>query len=490
MSSFPQDAGHPDRDRDRDLYLIDLATDQTRILLDIESYSLSSPRLSPDGSHIAFVARDLADPGYAQPELGVFALDGRSAPRLLTSGFDRSLGGVRWGTEDWFLYFFASSEGGVPLYRVPAYEGTVPPAPTMPEGSEVGVDTLASDTLTVLTRASWMREELELLDLAVEQLTSNYHGIRSFDLAGATTWYVLTEVPNPYELYASPMDFGNPSRISDHNASWLSTKAISLPEYGTVRRDTLRIPYWVMRPTLRQPGRSSPVLLEIHGGPSSMWGPGEATMWHEFQVMAAQGYGVVYSNPRGSGGYGHAYKAANYRDWGHGPAGDLLAALDDALRKNRWMDRDRQVVTGGSYAGYLTAWIVTREHRFKAAVAQRGVYDLATFFGEGNAWRLVRSHFGGLPWQEHDVLRANSPLTFVDRIQTPLLIMHADNDLRTGVIQSEVLYKSLKVRDMPVEYVRYPDAGHDLSRSGDPKQRVDRLLRIHEFMQRYIGGGR
>jgi len=153
------------------------------------------------------------------------------------------------------------------------------------------------------------------------------------------------------------------------------------------------------------------------------------------------------------------------------------------------VDTNRQVVTGGSYAGYLTAYIVTQDHRFKAAVAQRGVYDLATFFGEGRAWRLVPNHFGGDPWEVASILRDNSPQTFVDQIRTPLLIIHADNDLRTGVIQSEVLYKSLKVLERPVEYVRYPNAGHDLSRTGNPKQRIDRLLRIWEFFERYIDDG-
>ena len=204
-------------------------------------------------------------------------------------------------------------------------------------------------------------------------------------------------------------------------------------------------------------------------------------------------------------------------------------------------------MTGGSYAGYLTAWIVGHDHRFQAAVAQRGVYDLTTFLGEGNAWRLIPGHFGGYPWETYvpDVLapgtadttarepllaigffseptptsdaddqsieteleestdadavtppteeavyallRRNSPLTYVDSIRTPLLIIHSDSDLRTGVIQSEMLYKSLKILGRPVEYVRYPEAGHDLSRTGDPKQRLDRLLRLYEFMERYVG---
>ena len=151
-----------------------------------------------------------------------------------------------------------------------------------------------------------------------------------------------------------------------------------------------------------------------------------------------------------------------------------------------WVDPDRLVVTGGSYAGYLTAWIVSQDHRFKAAVAQRGVYDLATFFGEGNAWRLIPFEFDAYPWEDFEELRAESPITYAHHIRTPLLIMHADHDLRTGVSQSEMLYRTLKVLHKPVEYVRYPREGHDLSRTGEPKHRIDRLLRILEFFERHI----
>lgn len=136
----------------------------------------------------------------------------------------------------------------------------------------------------------------------------------------------------------------------------------------------------------------------------------------------------------------------------------------------------------------MTAWIVYQDHRFKAAVAQRGVYELSVFFGEGRAWRLVPNHFGGYPWEDipRKFLDANSPQTFVKNIQTPLLIIHSDQDLRTGFIQSEYLYKSLKVLKKPVEYVRYPNEGHELSRSGDPQRRMDRLNRIIEFFARLI----
>ena len=253
------------------------------------------------------------------------------------------------------------------------------------------------------------------------------------------------------------------------------------------RPDGKRVQAWVMEPIGREPGRTYPLALEIHGGPSAMWGPGEFSMWHEFQLLCSRGYGIVYCNPRGSGGYGFDFRHANYRDWGHGPAGDILAAADVAAELD-WVDPERQVVTGGSYAGYMTAWIVTQDHRFKAAVAQRGVYELSVFFGEGRAWRLIPNHFGGFPWDEEarSFLDANSPQSFVKDVRTPLLIIHSDNDIRTGVIQSEMLYKSLKQLGRPVEYVRYPDEGHELSRGGNPLRRMDRLNRILEFFERGI----
>jgi dipeptidyl aminopeptidase/acylaminoacyl peptidase len=243
-----------------------------------------------------------------------------------------------------------------------------------------------------------------------------------------------------------------------------------------------------MEPANRKQGQKCPLVLEIHGGPMAMWGPGEFTMWLEFQLLCSWGYGVVYSNPRGSGGYGYEFQKANFQDWGEGPAGDVLAVVDDALRQE-WIDPNRLFITGGSYGGYLTAWIISHDHRFKAAVAQRGVYDLATFFGEGNAWQLVEWNMGGFPFDAryHDIIHRNSPLTYVSRIRTPLLIMHGSEDLRTGVSQSEMLYRALKALERPVEYVRYPAAGHDLPRTGDPLQRMDRLSRIIEFFERYSG---
>ncbi|MBP6795951.1 MAG: S9 family peptidase, partial [Saprospiraceae bacterium] len=235
-------------------------------------------------------------------------------------------------------------------------------------------------------------------------------------------------------------------------------------------------------------GKKYPAILNIHGGPTAMWGPGEQSMWHEFQYYTGKGYVIVYANPRGSGGYGENFMRANMKDWGAGPTSDVLKALDGAAALG-YIDTTKLAVTGGSYAGYLIAWIVSHDHRFKAACSQRGVYDLTTFFGEGNAWRLVPNYFGGYPWQADalKVLERESPINYVQNIRTPYLIFHGENDLRTGVIQSEQLYKSLKVMGKTVEYVRHPGATHELTRSGNNRQRIDQMLRTWEFFDRFIG---
>ncbi|WP_022835386.1 S9 family peptidase [Salisaeta longa] len=507
VSAPPATSRHPDRVRARSLYFVDVQARTVRRLLHLEHYALSAPRVTADGTQLAFVARDLRDAGYAQNELGLFALDGRSKPQLITRAFDRSLSAPKWSPAGWYLYATAPSEGGVPLYRFAPFAQDSTRAPYQPP------------TLAV-SRDSFVVDSTLIHDVAPEQLVPPTQGVRAFDATDATVVYARTTPRNPYALYVNTVSFTGEELLANPNA-WIAQRQLASMRPFTVQSDSFTIDAWLMRPPGPVPPQGAPLLVEMHGGPMAMWGPGEATMWHEFQYLAGRGYAIVFANPRGSGGYGRAFKAANFQNWGPGPMQDVLAAVD-AVVDSAGIDASRQVLTGGSYAGYLTAWMVSQTDRFDAAVAQRGVYDLSTFFGEGNAWRLVPWHFGGYPWNgavpapagrtdstftatadsayraviEHppvDSLRSppraallrNSPQTYAPSIHTPLLIMHADDDLRTGVVQSEMLYKSLKVLGRPVEYVRYPNAGHDLSRTGAPAQRIDRLLRIYEFLARY-----
>ena len=432
---------HPDRSLESAIYMADKDGSHLRKLLGEKGKVYSNAVLSPSGKWLAFQYSNTSF--VAVPQLAVLSLQGGARVEL---PFDRSKGGYTWSPDEKWIYFTAQSNGGAPLYRV-----------------------------NVSTHK-------------VEQLSDYNSGTGSFDLAGGRLVFVRSEVSDPFDLYTADPAMQQVKRISTFNYEWVQRKQLSTPEKHTFTNDKgLTIEYWVMKPTGYVTGRRYPLLLDIHGGPSAMWGPGETSMWHEFQFFCSKGYGVVYCNPRGSGGYGLDFLRANVEDWGTGPTSDVLTVLDKTVAEG-WADTSRLVVSGGSYAGYLVAWIVGHDHRFKAACAQRGVYDLATFFGEGNAWRLVPNYFGGYPWDTRTkaILERESPITYVANITTPLIIFHGENDRRTGFVQGEMLYRSLKVLGRPVEYVRHPGATHELTRSGDNRQRIDQMLRTYTFFERWI----
>ena len=461
--AHPDSTENPDRALESEIFLADRDGSHLKRLLGEKDKVYGSPRISPDGKLIAYTLSPtsfvsvpqlyiaslatLATANAIPPNAAAAnapATNAASAPTLIP--FDRAPGGLTWTADNQYLYFTAQSNGGVPLYR------------------------------------------LNISLKKIDQLSDYNSGTGSFDLQSGHLVFSRTEVSDPSELYTADTRMQNTKLLTAFNGEWLEHRSLSQPEKHSFRNDIGEtIEYWVMKPVGYTPGQHYPLLLDIHGGPSAMWGPGEASMWHEFQFFCAKGYGVVYCNPRGSGGYGLDFLRANVKDWGTGPTGDVLTALDKTVAEG-WADTARLVVSGGSYAGYLTAWIVGHDHRFKAACAQRGVYDLATFFGEGNAWRLVPNYFGGYPWDPATkaILQRESPITYVANITTPLIIFHGENDRRTGFVEGEMLYRSLKVLGRPVEYVRHPGATHELTRSGDNRQRIDQMLRTWEFFERYI----
>jgi dipeptidyl aminopeptidase/acylaminoacyl peptidase len=438
---------HTDRDRFDSLYLIDVASGKARVLLEEAGVNYGPPQPSPDGKWIAFAETGGGEFSFEQAVVAVMPSAGGTSVNL-TPDLDRSASDLTWSPDSKFIYFTAPDHGRFPLFRVAA--------------NKPGAEKLTAQ---------------------------NDWGIRDFAIGANVLAQVVTNPGDPWEIYTGPVDGKTSGAITTHNSSWIKERQLSAYEpHRLVQADGVTVDYWTIKPANFDPAKKYPLLVQIHGGPTAMWGPGEQTMWHEFQFYAARGYVIVFANPRGSGGYGKDFQHANFKDWGTGPASDVLAAAS-FVAKESYVDKDRQVLTGGSYGGYLTAWIVGHDNRFKAAVAQRGVYDLSIFYGEGNAWFLLPLYWGGYPWEKdvRAILDRDSPLSYVDSIKTPLLIQHGDVDFRTGFVQSQILYKSLKQLGRDVEYVRYPRATHELSRSGEPKQRLDTLVRYEEFFRRYIG---
>lgn len=438
---------HPDENRESSLDFVELEDPTTtRTLFGEAGRSVSEPLPGPDGTLIAFSSQLIDEPNYRGRALGLVPATG-GEPIWATNPAWRSVDEFRWSRSAGRLIFTAGSDGAIPFFT--ASPATIEPVET-----------------------HRLREGLPAQ-------------VHAFDVAGGTTAWVESSAGNPSVLRVERDDT---ERLAFDANPWIAARRIVRPtEHTHTRPDGTVVRSWLLPPLDLEPGSRHPLLLAIHGGPMSMWGPAEPTMWLEWQLAAAWGFGVVYANPRGSGGSGEAFQRGNHRNWGEGPAGDCLAAVDAAC-ESPWVDPDRLVVTGGSYGGYLTAWIIAHDHRFKAAVAQRGVYDLATFHGEGNAFRLVEWAFGATPTDAESlaVLDEHSPYRVAGDIRTPLLIIHGDRDLRTGVSQSAMLYRALRELDRPVEYALYPGADHDLSRSGDPVLRMDRLARILDFFARHV----
>ena len=215
-----------------------------------------------------------------------------------------------------------------------------------------------------------------------------------------------------------------------------------------------------------------PMILQIHGGPHAMYGH---AMFHEMQLMAARGYAVLFSNPRGSAGYGEHFTSCTRGRWGESDMPDVIAAVESAVALG-WIDPDRLGITGGSYGGYLTNWIIGHDDRFKAAVTQRCVSSFHSFFGTSDIGSTFgKFEFDGVPWNDAAKLLAFSPISHVGNIDTPLLILHSEQDLRCPIEQSEQMFTALKVLGKEVGFVKIPEDSHDLSRSGTPSRRLARL---------------
>jgi dipeptidyl aminopeptidase/acylaminoacyl peptidase len=198
-------------------------------------------------------------------------------------------------------------------------------------------------------------------------------------------------------------------------------------------------------------------------------------MFHEMQLLAAKGYVVLFTNPRGSSGYGESFTTSTRGHWGESDMPDIIAGLDAVLDRDE-IDPNRIGVTGGSYGGFMTNWIIGHTDRFRAAVTQRCVSNFHSFYGTSDiGFTFGEFEFGGTPWADAEKLLAFSPISYVEQMHTPLLIIHNEQDLRCPIEQAEQLFISLKRLGREVAFVRIPNEDHNLSRTGKPSRRLARL---------------
>lgn len=421
------------------LYAINVESgEETRILEGDHNLYLPSP--SPDGKWLVYLRRVVGVTDIPS-SLIVMSTDG-SDVRVVTDEYDREVTDWKW-SPDSKLAFSLASEGNANPYL---YD---------PE-----------------TNAS-------------EQLHSGQYDIEQLAISANGQLAMTVSTPqNPQELYTlTGEDF---TEVTTFNHKWLDEVVVQEVHEMWFESPHGKVQGWYIKPVGYEDGKTYPLALNIHGGPHATWGFSSKTMWHEWQFHAARGYAVFYCNPHGSGGYGKDFMRKLHAAWGPVAMDDIMAGVDKFLELGI-ADPDRMAITGGSYGGYMTAWIIGHTDRFKSAVSQRGVYNINSFYGTSDIPVLMSNEFDAEPWESHDAFWDNSPLKYAPNINTPLLLIHSENDFRVPIEQAEQLFAWVRrATDTPVHLIRYPREGHELSRSGEPNHRIHRLTEMVDWFDKYI----
>ncbi len=445
---------------DSDLYAIGRDGGEPERIVSIEG-TIGAYAQSPDGKRVAFVGTLTGAPerSYSQPDLWVVDIAG-GQPRNLTDKFDFDVNGSLTGDQ-----------------RAP--RGGHPAAPAW-----------TRDGRSVLVRAGERGDaNLARVDVStgrIDPLVTGRHEVMSYtvDSAAARIAYVRSTPTVVGDLYVIDAG-GSPRKLTSFNDELFNGIAMNEPEeIWYTSFDRRRIQGWILKPPAFDASRKYPLILQIHGGPHAAYGN---TLTHEFQWMAAKGYVVLYTNPRGSSNYGQefgniiqfAYPGDDYRD--------LMAGVDEVIKRG-YIDATRLGVTGGSGGGLLTNWTVTQTTRFKAAVSQRDISDWSNFWYTADFTLFRQTWFRKPPFEDPADFARRSPITYVQNIQTPLLFILGDEDWRTPpAAGGEELFRALKYLKRETAMVRFPGENHELSRSGKPWHRVERLQHIVGWFDKWLG---
>lgn len=414
----------PDNTYMNDIFTVDVATAKSTRITRTSSAEFS-PRFSPDGRWISYEGwirlHNTKDSPAEDQHLFIVGAHG-GAPRQLARRLDRRITETAWDPGSRYVYFSAADRGANVIYRV------------------------------------------SLADDAVDTLIAGRFQARSFslDATGTRMAFIRTDDTHPAEVFVAAADGRDGHAVTHHNDALLSRLAVqSAEEFWFDSFDGARVQGWIMKPVGARPGRRYPVILDIHGGPHGAFG---MSWMNLHQIEAGAGYGVVFINPRGSVGYGQGFSDGSVLNWGGGDYRDLMAGVDAAIAANSWMDTTRLGVTGGSYGGFMTNWVITQSRRFKAAVAVASLSNLVSFYGTSLYTDLVEAEFNMMPWDNYSLLWQWSPLAHIAGATTPTLFIHGEADNDVPITQAEEMYTALRKLGIEATLVRYPGEGHGFRR--------------------------
>ena len=447
-----------------DIWIVDPEDDAAPERVETPTGAKGSLSWSPDGGLLAYTGTEAGDDAWRpdHDRLWVVSPEGGDA-RSLTEDLDRPVGNTVlsdtrdafaggsppiWSGDSTRLFVPVSLQGNCHVYEVPL------------DGEP-----------SALTEGP----------LDVGGLSSNDEGDR---FALLVSWPTQ---PGEIALGTRTDDGLDWRLITEFNGDWLEAIELSEPEELWVDTDDgQRVHGWLLGPPDFDSQRQYPLLLYVHGGPHAQYGH---TFFHELQWHAAQGYAVLYTNPRGSSGYAEDFMAEIRGDWGNRDHADVMAALDHVVSLP-YIDADRLAVAGGSYGGYMTNWLIGHSDRFACAITDRSVVNLQSMAGTSDIPHTLLQpdgYWAGTPWADPSTLQQQSPLRYLENVQTPTLIIHSEGDLRCPIEQAEQLFTTLKWLGVETVFVRYPaESSHGMSRSGPPDLRLDRLERIGDWLERFL----
>ncbi|GCE03149.1 S9 family peptidase [Dictyobacter aurantiacus] len=443
-----------------DVYVLDLQSSEPRRLTD-GKLGCSSPSWSPDGQQLAFLA---APKVHAAGQLRMYriAADAQdTVPTCLSSDFVGAF--ADWTNSDVGDEHLAPapawSADGQTLYAVATYRGASQVFALSSQGENTDPPVLTPG-------------EVHVRDLSIDAASQ-----RLALLVGGTTL--------PQEIFVRSLaPQAELQRVSHANDALLDEIFLAHPERIIYTgADGWEIEGWILKPQNFEPAHKYPLVVEIHGGPNTGYGYG---FFHEMQLLAAQGYVVFYCNPRGSLGYGYDFADAVRNAWGEKDSIDIMMGMEEVIKRG-YIDEQRLAVTGGSYGGFMTNWLVGHYDRFKVAITDRCVSNMATMFGTSDiGWDLASDVLSTTPWESLESYMHMSPISYVQNIHTPLLIIHSEQDLRCNIEQAEQLFAALKWLGRDVKFVRFEGQSHGLSRGGHPKLRQVRLQHILDWFATYL----
>ena len=434
-----------------DLWTVDLDGNVTR--LSDDEYNYSSPSWSPDGSRIVVrgnegldvIIRESRDRG-ASSELFVFDAATGERTGNLTADWDLIPGGPSWAPDGGHVYFSAGVGGNTHLFRVPAAGGEV------------------------------------------EQVTAGDRRLGGFSFSAdySRVAYRATDPVQPGDISVAAVGGDDETRVSDVNGPLLAELALSAPDRLLFNSpDGTEVEGWILPARGYEGGRGGggfPMVLVIHGGPHGAYGNDFS---FDRQLLAAQGYMVLYTNPRASTGYGEDFRWGTWGGWGFKDYEDVMAGVDHAIA-NYDIDTERMGVTGYSYGGYMTNVVITRTDRFTAAIAGASISNWVSDYGVADIPRTKESEFHGPPWEERGLenLMRSSPVIHAKGVSTPTMFVHGESDHRVPIEEAEQMYVALRKQKVPARFVRYPDSYHG---GWTPWRTVHRMWVQLEWWEEWLG---